>query len=202
MNSYRTKLIRLAFLLLLGAGYSRCQAQVYSLAAYSGGTSYQTLCSFDIPVPPYHYKITERGRYEDKNGFTIINSGHETELGGVLCRYLDVECGSESFTVWLDREPTKAVRERMAEDAERESQLKANLDSGFFLVKTFVLSNRTDSLSDQDVLFSLEQHERFRDRGGIRAMGPESNVIRITASTNDMPTWENIIREFDRPHTN
>jgi len=179
---------------------ARAQSNVYSLGIFAGGTSYQELCSFDIPFPPYHYKITERGRYEDTNGLVIIDVGHERERGGFFCRYLDVECGSDSFTCWLDREPPKAARQRAAEDAERERRLKSNLDSGYFQMKTFVLSNRTDSSSDQDVLFSLEEREKFHDRSWIRAMGPESNVIRLTASTNDMPIWDRIIKEFDKPH--
>jgi len=178
-----------------------CHAQVYSAAIFSGGTSYQELCSFDIPFPPFHYKLTERSRYEDADGLVIINVGHEKELGGVLCRYLDVECGSESFTVWLDREPPKRARERAAEDAERERQLKVWLDTGFFQVKTFILSNRTDSGSDQDALFALHSREKFHDGYWTLAMGPVSNIFRITASTNDMVIWDRVIREFDKPHT-
>lgn len=197
MYKQRVFLIWVLFALL------RCHAQsnVYSVAFFAGGTSYQQLCSFDIPFPPYHYKLTERRRYEDTDGLVIMDPGHEKERGGVLCRYLDVECGSESFTVWLDREPPKRARELAAESAEEERRLKAHLESGYFQVKTFVMSNRADSSSDQEDLFLLEKREKFHDDGSIRAMGPESNVIRITASTNDMVVWEEIIEEFDKPHT-
>jgi hypothetical protein len=178
-----------------------CHAQqVYSVAIFSGGTAYADFCSFDIPFAPYHYRLTERSQYEDTNGLVIIDVGHEKERGGVPCRYLDVECGAETFTVWLDREPPLRARERAAEDAESERRLKENIASGYFRVKTFVLSNRTDSASDQDALFTLYDREKFQDGGWIRAMGPESNVIRITASTNDMVIWDRVIKEFDQPH--
>jgi hypothetical protein len=179
-----------------------CQGQsnVYSLAIYAGGESYQEICSLDLPFLPHPYKLTQRSRYEDADGLVIIDLGNEKKRGGVLCRYLDVECGSERFTVPLDRVPPNGARQLVAESAERERRQRAWLESGFFQVKTFVLSNRTDSLRDQEALFELVERERFRDGQWTRAMGSESNVVRITASTNDMPTWDRIIRAFDRPH--
>ena len=176
-----------------------CHAQVYSVAIFSGGTSYQQLCSIDLPFPPYHCKVTQRSRYEDTDGLVIIGVGHEKERGGIPCRYLDVECGSESFTVWLDRAPPKRARELAAQSAERERRLKALLDSGYFQVKTFILSNRTLSASDHEALYQLEKREKFHDGGGGRATGPEPNVIRITASTSDLVIWDRIIKEFDKP---
>ena len=76
----------------------RGQSNVYSLAIYAGGTSYQTLCAFDIPFPPYHYKITQRSRYEDADGLVIIDTGHEKERGGVLCRYSVATCKHQGLT--------------------------------------------------------------------------------------------------------
>jgi hypothetical protein len=128
--------------------------------------------------------------------------GHEKERGGVLCRYWDVECGTQSFTIPLDRpQPLKATL-RAAESAERERQEKAWLASGFFLKKAFILTNRTDSLEDQELLFQLEQRAMFKDGHWTRGMGPESNVFRITASTNDMVIWDRIMKEFDKPRKN
>jgi hypothetical protein len=62
-----------AFRLILGvvvvaagaAAQALAQSNVYSLAIYAGGTSYQELCWLDLPFPPYHYKITQRSRYEN-----------------------------------------------------------------------------------------------------------------------------------------
>jgi hypothetical protein len=195
------KLILGAVAVVAGAtAQAVAQSNVYSLAIYSGGTSYQTLCAFDISFPPYHYKITQRSRYEDADGLVIMDLGHEKERGGVLCRYWDVEFGTNSFTVPLDRPQPLRARLLAAESAERERREKAWLATGFFQRKTFTLTNRTDSMADQENLFQLEERERFHDGYWTRAMGPESNVIRITASTNDMVIWDRIIREFDKPH--
>ena len=83
----------------------------------------------------------------------------------------------------------------------RERHEKALIDMGFFQVKAFALSNRTHSASDQDALFALYNRETFPDGFSTRAHGPEPNVLRITASTNDMVIWERVIREWDKPHT-
>ena len=181
------------------AAQALAQSNVYSLSIYCGGTSYQTVCGFDIPFPPYHYKVTQRSRYEDADGLVIIDLGHEKERGGVLCRYWDVECGTGSFTLPLDRPQPRRARLLAAESAERERREKAWLASGFFQKKAFTLTNRTDSLEDQEVLFELQQREKFKDGHWTQAMGPESNVFRITASTNDMVIWNRIMKEFDKP---
>ena len=174
------------------------QSNVYSLSVYAGGTSYQDLCAFDFQLPPFHYKLTLRSRYETSDGLVIIDR-HEKERGGVLCRYLDVEAWTEKFTIPLDRPQPLRARQLAAEMAKRERQKKAWLASGRVQTKTFILSNRTDSLADQGDLFELEQRATFHDRYRMRAMAPEPNVIRITASTNDMPIWDRIIQEFDKP---
>jgi len=75
------------------------------------------------------------------------------------------------------------------------------MDMGFFQMKTFTLTNRTDSASDQEALFALYDRETFPDGCWTRAHGPEPNVLRITASTNDMVIWERVIGEWDKPHT-
>jgi hypothetical protein len=80
-----------------------CLAQdVYSVAIYSAGTSHRQHCSVLLPFPPYHFKMTERIRYEDPNGLVIMGIGREKAREGVLHRYLDVEIGSESFTILLE----------------------------------------------------------------------------------------------------
>lgn len=185
----------------LASAHCQAQSNVYSLAIYVGGESFQEICSLDLPFPMFHYRVTQRSRYEDADGLVIMDLGHERERGGVLCRYLDVECGSKSFTVPLDRPQPERARRLMAESAARERREKEWLGTGFFQVKTFILTNRTDSASDQEVLFNLYDREKFRDGYWTRAMGPESNIVRITASTNDMVIWERVIREFDKPRT-
>ncbi len=77
------------------------QSNVYSLAIYSAGNSWADLCSLSIPFPPYHYKLTERSWYEDANGLTIMDLNRRNEKAGVLRRLLEVECGSNSFSVAL-----------------------------------------------------------------------------------------------------
>jgi hypothetical protein len=84
-----------------------CHAQVYSVAAYAGGTSYRQICSFTFPFFPYRYALTERNWYADANGLTIIDVGHEKERGGILHIALDVECGSESFTIPFEPLPSR-----------------------------------------------------------------------------------------------
>lgn len=193
------RLILSASAVAAGVAQALAQSNVYSLATYSGGTSYQQVFSFDIPFPPYHYEITQRSRFEDTDGLVIIDVGHEKQRGGVPCRYWDVESGTESFTVPLDRPQPLRARLLAAESAERERREKAWLAAGFFQKKTFIITNRTDSLEDQEVIFQLEQREKFIDGHWTRAMGPESNVFRITASTNDMVIWDRIMKEFDKP---
>jgi hypothetical protein len=202
---HHMKLVRFGLILsavavaACNAAQALAQSNVYSVAIYAGGTSYREVCSFEIPFPPYHYKVTQRSRYEDADGLVIIDVGHEKERGGVLCRYLDVECGTESFTVPLDGPQPLRARLLAAESVERERREKAWLATGFFQKKTFILTNRTDSLEDQEVLFELEHREEFKDGYWTRGMGPESNVFRITASTNDMVIWDRMMKEFDKP---
>ena len=56
------------------------------------------------------YKITERSWREDSNGYTIMDIRHKEAEGDVLGRNLEIECGSNSFTVPLDSVPPKKVR--------------------------------------------------------------------------------------------
>ncbi|MCO5051804.1 MAG: hypothetical protein M9920_05830 [Verrucomicrobiae bacterium] len=100
----------LSLSLIVGSLCCQAQTNVYSIAIYAGGTSYREICSMMLPFPPYHYKLTERSRYEDARGLVIIDVGREKKRGGVLHRYLDVEIGSESFTVPLDLPPPKHAR--------------------------------------------------------------------------------------------
>lgn len=75
------------------------QSNVYSLAIYSGGTSYLELLSLNFPFYPYRYTVTKRSRFEDGKGLVIL--GNAKAQGGVLHEYLDVEIGSKSFTLPL-----------------------------------------------------------------------------------------------------
>jgi hypothetical protein len=77
-------------------------AQVYSVAVYAGGISYLEICSLSFPFPPQHYTLTERSWREDARGFNIMDIGHKTTSGDTLRQYLDVECGSNSFSLPLD----------------------------------------------------------------------------------------------------
>ncbi len=95
---------------------------------------------------------------------------------------------------------TAAGEAARCRECRTERREKAWLATGFFQKKTFTLSHRTDSLEDQEVLFELVQREKFKDGHYTRAMGPESNVFRITTSTNDMVIWDRIMKEFDKPH--
>jgi len=177
----------------------RSQAQVYSQGIYSGGTCYYNLVSLDFPFPPYHYKATERSRYEDTNGLVIINTGHELELGGIQCRYIDIECGSNAFTVALDREPPRRARELEAWWAEQARHQKELLESGKYQVKTYVMKYRIPPADYQELLTALSDRETFTDGECGRATGPEPNLLRITASTNDLVIWDRVVQEFDQP---
>lgn len=88
--------------------WARGQSNVYSLAIYAGGTSYADFCLLDVPFPPYHYQLTQRSWYEDANGLGIMDLSHQNETDGTLRRLLDVECGSNSFSIWL--EPAGGVK--------------------------------------------------------------------------------------------
>jgi hypothetical protein len=83
------------------------QSNVYSLAIYSAGHSWADLCSLSLPFPPYQYKLTERSWCEDANGLTIMDIGNKKAKCGVLRRMLEVQCGSNSFSVSLDSRPLK-----------------------------------------------------------------------------------------------
>ena len=80
---------------------AHCQ-NVYSLGIYSAGNTWTDLCSLSVPFPPYQYKLTERRWYEDANGLTIMELGRRNEQAGVLRRLLEVQCGSNSFSIPLD----------------------------------------------------------------------------------------------------
>jgi hypothetical protein len=75
------------------------QSNVYSLAIYSAGNSYADLCSLSFPFPPYVYKLEEHSWYEDARGLTIMDLNHRNERDGILRRLLEVQCGSNSFSV-------------------------------------------------------------------------------------------------------
>ncbi len=87
-----------------------CEAQnVYSLSTYAGGTSYRPLCSFKFPFAPHKFELTEQSWTEDANGFTVMDIGRKTAPGNVLHRTLQIDCGSNSFTMPLTSVPPKRV---------------------------------------------------------------------------------------------
>lgn len=81
---------------------ARGQSNVYSLAVYSAGNSWANLCSLSIPFPPYHYKLVERSWYEDANGLTIMDPDRRNEKVGALRGLLEIECGTNSFSIPLE----------------------------------------------------------------------------------------------------
>ena len=87
---------------------ARGQSNVYSLAIYAGGTSYADFCSLTVPFPPFHYKLTQHSWYEDANGGTIMDLKRQNAKNGTLQRLLEVECGSNSFSIAL--EPAGGVK--------------------------------------------------------------------------------------------
>jgi hypothetical protein len=101
-----------AMLALLLSWRCHAQSNVYSVAIYSGGTSYRELCSLSLPFPPNHYKLTERSWREDSNGLTIMDIQHRNAPGDVLRRTLEVEYGSETFIVPLDTVSQKKLKDR------------------------------------------------------------------------------------------
>lgn len=88
--------------LAAGVIHAQTQSNVYSVGIHSAGTTYWQYFSFDSPLPPKHIKFSGRDWYENERGLHIINRGYEKEMGGILHRSLDVECGSESFNVLLE----------------------------------------------------------------------------------------------------
>ncbi|HEY3762135.1 MAG TPA: hypothetical protein VGN23_10360, partial [Verrucomicrobiae bacterium] len=79
-----------------------CRAQVYSTAVYSMGHSYWNLSSTALPSPPYNYSLTKVTWQEDTNGYTIMDIFHKPVPSDVEKRSIEVECGSETFPVYLD----------------------------------------------------------------------------------------------------
>jgi len=90
---------------------ARGQSNVYSLAIYSAGNSWADLCSLSVPFPPYQYKLTERSWYEDANGLTIMDLDRRNERAGFLRRLLEVQCGSNSFSIPLGPGGPKRAKE-------------------------------------------------------------------------------------------
>jgi hypothetical protein len=90
------------------------QSNVYSLAIYATGNSWADICSLSLPFPPYQYKVTVRSWYEDANGATIVDIGHEKTIGDVPRELLEVQYGSNSFSVPLDSGQLKRVTDLVA----------------------------------------------------------------------------------------
>jgi hypothetical protein len=108
MKTFVRRIVFAAVVLLMSPSCF-AQSNVYSVTIYSAGTSYRDICCIDFPFFPYHYKITERQRYEDANGRIIIDVGRGKARGGILHRYLDFEIGSERFTVLIEPLPPKSA---------------------------------------------------------------------------------------------
>jgi hypothetical protein len=116
MQILKSKFLLSTVLVLIAA---HCRAQVYSVGAYSFGTTYFTLSSTSLPFPPYKYTLTKVSWSEDANGFTITDVYRKAALGDVSRRELRVECGSETFivppekfTVPLDDGPSRQAGSR------------------------------------------------------------------------------------------
>jgi hypothetical protein len=93
--------------LLIAAAIADCtcvhgQSNVYSLAIYATGNSWADICSLNLPFPPYQYRLTMRSWCENANGQTIVDIGHKRTIGDVARELLEVQCGSNSFSVPLD----------------------------------------------------------------------------------------------------
>ena len=100
----------LSVFVLLTSLCCEAQSNVYSLAIYSAGNSWADLCSLTLPFPPYQYRLTERSWCEDANGLTIMDIKHEKVRGNVLRRLLEVQCGTNSFSIPLDSVPPKKAK--------------------------------------------------------------------------------------------
>jgi hypothetical protein len=106
---------------------AQIHSNVYSLGIHSGGTTYWGRCSLAFAHPPYKYKLSERAWCEDANGLHIMGIGRKPE-GAILHRALDVECGSESFTVTL--EPVSSKPELVGAPADQ-SVLALVVEAGY-----------------------------------------------------------------------
>jgi hypothetical protein len=111
MRSLNKKSV-VAILALMLSWRCHTQSNVYSVAIYSGGTSYREICSLSLPFPPNHYKLTERSWREDSNGLTVMDIQHKNAPGDVLRRSLEVESGSETFVVPLDTVSKRKIKDR------------------------------------------------------------------------------------------
>jgi hypothetical protein len=98
------KILRIPYVLtaLVLLGPLFCRAQVYSVAIYSAGTSYETLYSMALPFAPHTFKLQLRTWREDASGFVIMDVNHKAAPGDVHRRSIKVECGSETFSVPAD----------------------------------------------------------------------------------------------------
>jgi len=90
------------------------QSNIYSLAVYATGNSWADLCSLTLPFPPYQYRVTTRSWYENANGQTIVDIRHERTIGDVARQLLEVQCGSNSFSVPLDSGDLKGITDLVA----------------------------------------------------------------------------------------
>jgi len=78
---------------------AQAQSNVYCLGIYATGTTYYNCGSFAFPFPPYHFKLSGRTWSIDSRGFIIMDLGRKSEPSDMLHQVLEVECGSESFTL-------------------------------------------------------------------------------------------------------
>lgn len=94
----------------------------------------------------------------------------------------------------------KQNEEAKAREDRYERWLQPKLASGYFQEKTFVLSNRAPDEAALSLLFDRDRGN-VPDEGGGMGTIAASNIVQITASTNDMVIWDRVVKEFDQPAT-
>jgi hypothetical protein len=93
---------------LLAGAWFHCHNQppVYSLAIYSAGHSWRSVCSFKLPVILSHFSITQESWIEDTNGYTM---GIFDKMDGErrACSFYEIQLGSHSFHTSTNREEVR-----------------------------------------------------------------------------------------------
>jgi hypothetical protein len=105
---------------------------------------------------------------------------------------IPLDKASKENPIDMQNEEAKAREDRY------ERWLQPKLASGYFQEKTFVLSNRAPDEAALSLLFDRHRGN-VPDEGGGMGTIEGSNIVQITASTNDMVIWGKVVREFDQP---
>ncbi len=166
--------------------HTQAQSNVYAVGIHSGGTTYWQYFSSDSPVPPKHLKFSGRWWYEDGHGLHIINTGHEIEMGGILHRSLDIECGSESFTVLLEPGPTNL------QAVAAHSVLAVVMETGFPGRPTTLIATVDGSAG----LYSTNQGKLAREDENQNL---KSAAERLVAKAGELKSTCAMVKEFPLP---